>query len=272
MVTSILEAAIPELRGHIFGEENALFRSADGRTISVRLMDSVDETQALLEMLLPNNTSAAAAMAAAAHALPDLGSLVESLAQASMEGTFDPHQLAVWIDPIDCTSAYVAGGTGDFSDGVLTVGGGLPAVTVLIGCYDRGTGEPLAGVIYQPFSPASEQGRCTWGVVPKNGVPRWGVLVTEKERSVYIHVAPPGPCGVRWAREQCCVPDAEPSGIMVHSKHEAKSVLAALARCGDLRAAPGAGYKLLCVIDGTARCFVTSVVRYIINTRLVRER
>lgn len=46
----------------------------------------------------------------------------------------------------DATAEFIAG-----AQGKANAGRGLPCVTVLIGAYLRSTGEPIMGVINQPF-------------------------------------------------------------------------------------------------------------------------
>lgn len=47
---------------------------------------------------------------------------------------------------IDATAEFIAGVRGEAKPG-----NGLPCVTVLIGAYLKTTGEPVIGVINQPF-------------------------------------------------------------------------------------------------------------------------
>lgn len=48
--------------------------------------------------------------------------------------------------PLDATAEFIAGVRGE-AEGER----GLPCVTVLIGAYSRATGQPIMGVINQPF-------------------------------------------------------------------------------------------------------------------------
>ncbi|EMP31015.1 Inositol polyphosphate 1-phosphatase [Chelonia mydas] len=61
-----------------------------------------------------------------------------------------PERLAIWIDPIDSTNQYIRG-----QASVAPVGGicpsGLRSALVLIGAYDRSSGDPVLGVINEPF-------------------------------------------------------------------------------------------------------------------------
>ena len=65
----------------------------------------------------------------------------------------DLSDLAVWIDPIDATSQYIAGGEGYEEEGLPTKG--LPVVTVLLGAFLKSSGLPVLGVVNQPFAQAA---------------------------------------------------------------------------------------------------------------------
>ena len=73
----------------------------------------------------------------------------------------DLSDLAVWIDPIDATSQYIKGGQGLEEEGVPTKG--LPVVTVLLGAFLKSSGQPVLGVVNQPFATAGG-GRHHWAV------------------------------------------------------------------------------------------------------------
>ena len=77
-----------------------------------------------------------------------------------LEGS-DLSELAVWIDPIDATSQYIKGGQGLEEEGVPTKG--LPVVTVLLGAFLKSSGQPVLGVVNQPFANAGG-GRHHWAV------------------------------------------------------------------------------------------------------------
>ncbi|XP_066581794.1 inositol polyphosphate 1-phosphatase isoform X2 [Prorops nasuta] len=58
--------------------------------------------------------------------------------------------IGIWIDPIDSTADYINGGeTIDIESGLHL--NGLRCVTVLIGVYLKSTGDPILGVVNQPF-------------------------------------------------------------------------------------------------------------------------
>lgn len=68
---------------------------------------------------------------------------------------------------LDATKEYINGDT-VFSDFPGITSSGLDCVTVLIGVYDKETGEPLMGVINQPFhkklSDDSYESKVFWGI------------------------------------------------------------------------------------------------------------
>ena len=78
----------------------------------------------------------------------------------------DLSDLAVWIDPIDATSQYIKGGQGLEEEGVPTKG--LPVVTVLLGAFLKSSGQPVLGVVNQPFATAGG-GRHHWAVQTSGG-------------------------------------------------------------------------------------------------------
>lgn len=133
-----------EFEGHIHGEEVNEF-SNDEATITVEVRPNEKETSDLLERVL-NDTLAAASLARVIH----------SECAHNFELDFDepenfrlPEKLALWIDPIDSTAEYIQGRTEE-DEPMIKVG--LPCVTMLVGVFDRSTGSPIIGVVYQPFS------------------------------------------------------------------------------------------------------------------------
>eukprot|EP00052_Salpingoeca_macrocollata_P022601 m.196858 g.196858 ORF g.196858 m.196858 type:complete len:414 (+) comp21843_c0_seq6:108-1349(+) len=268
-----LTKKFPEMASRVFGEEHSRIPLSATESVHLEVLATEDDTTALLLPLLDGNTHAAKILARLAHR-DIVDPLVEAGDLAGIEGTFDPATTAVWIDPIDCTASYTQGGQGKWNSGVL-VGSGLPAVTVLIGAFNVETGLPIAGVVNQPFyemlghsamlqetvasmppentphrrklTRALRQdslvkhktfdvwsGRCVWGAVPQDAKCTWGC----QPRLVEVH------------REET---------VAVRSKNESPSLVA---RCEktDIQflACPGAGYKLLSVLEGVADAFFLS--------------
>uniref|UniRef100_A0A1I8F232 inositol-1,4-bisphosphate 1-phosphatase n=1 Tax=Macrostomum lignano TaxID=282301 RepID=A0A1I8F232_9PLAT len=72
--------------------------------------------------------------------------------QAFEQLQLDKKAIGVWVDPIDGTAEYITGNRDpEFKPGENISQNGLPNVTVLVGVYEKATGQPLIGVINQPF-------------------------------------------------------------------------------------------------------------------------
>ncbi|XP_011562521.3 inositol polyphosphate 1-phosphatase [Plutella xylostella] len=143
-----IKKSFPGLSEHVRGEERA---EIDGVTISIK--EDCNETKKMLSAVVPE--AAAERMAKAAHAEPC------SRLTATLPGDLpdiDPDDLGIWIDPIDGTAEFIAGVSGKAEEGH-----GLLHVTVLIGAYSRTTGEPVLGVINQPFY-NNGKGQVLWGL------------------------------------------------------------------------------------------------------------
>ncbi|XP_028175753.1 inositol polyphosphate 1-phosphatase isoform X1 [Ostrinia furnacalis] len=156
-IRKTLVTKFPELTGHVRGEECCEI----GGT-SIKLADTVDETAELLTSLV--HPSLAKRMAVAAHS--DTKHPLHYQLPSDLPDV-DVSDLGIWIDPIDATAEFIAG-----INGTAALNKGLQVVTVLIGAYRRSTGEPVIGVINQPFFNSS-QGRLLWGICYE-GVKRWG--------------------------------------------------------------------------------------------------
>ncbi|KAG7477425.1 hypothetical protein MATL_G00069550 [Megalops atlanticus] len=232
MIKHDVGAQFPELKGFIHGEESNKFENGLGESITVTVCETEEETAALLATVLDGDRTAAALLATAIH--QDL-QLVDQAAE-SLELPLRPHELGIWIDPIDATSQYIEGREEKVPEGELCTSG-LQCALVLIGAYHRATGEPVMGVINQPFAhrDSSDQrwrGQHFWGVscgtISASSLPR-----------------PPGHPGR----------DREP--LLVLSASEKQAVKDALSG-SRLTYASGAGYKILCVALGLADAYVVS--------------
>ncbi|XP_036388240.1 inositol polyphosphate 1-phosphatase isoform X2 [Megalops cyprinoides] len=232
MIKHDVGAQFPELKDFIHGEESNKFENGLGESITVTVRETEEETAALLSTVLDGDRTAAALLATAIH--QDL-QLVDQAA-GSLELPLRPHELGIWIDPIDATSQYIEGREEKVPEGELCTSG-LQCALVLIGIYHRATGEPIMGVINQPFAhrESSDQrwrGQHFWGVscgtISASSLPR-----------------PPGHTGR----------DREP--LLVLSASEKQAVKDALSG-SRLTYASGAGYKILCVALGLADAYVVS--------------
>ncbi len=128
------------------------------------------------------------------------------------------------------------GGRGDgVNKGTMQLTG-LGCVTVLIGTFVRLSGDPVVGVINQPFW--KESGGGGW-----EGRAVWGVACGGRTLS-----------NVPLENVRC-----DPSAMVIISEVEPRSVVDTLRQAGwEVLTAAGAGYKLLCVVDGLVDCYLAT--------------
>eukprot|EP01102_Stenamoeba_stenopodia_P012129 TRINITY_DN378_c0_g1_i1.p1 TRINITY_DN378_c0_g1~~TRINITY_DN378_c0_g1_i1.p1 ORF type:complete len:403 (+),score=78.88 TRINITY_DN378_c0_g1_i1:316-1524(+) len=230
----------PDIAEHLFGEETATFTNGNGDSVTVTVNGDRQKTRETLEIVLGGGAEASTA----AQLLTDLVysninvSIPDENILSSTAVPFSPSEIGVWIDPIDGTNEYVKGDTPAMTpEGIFP--GGLPVVTVLIGAYNRATGEPVAGVINQPFwkvDPSAQggwRGRCVWGF-SKDGVRAASKLVSD-------------------------APNIGKSSLVVMSSSEDKELKEAAAQKFTILKYPaGAGYKLMAVIEGASDAYILS--------------
>ncbi|XP_021163540.2 inositol polyphosphate 1-phosphatase [Fundulus heteroclitus] len=235
MIRHDVRAQFPEMAGFIHGEESNKFENGLGESVVVTVCSTEEETAKLLATVLDGDQTAASLLARAIHQDP-----------ATIEATTDgltvplkPSELGIWIDPIDATSQYIGGHEAVLEEGRLFPSG-LHCALVLIGVYLRSTGEPVMGVINQPFNSKDPAG--CW-----RGKHYWGVSCGS------INICSESRPGDR--------SDGQRGVSVVLSSSEKQPVKEALASvCGpdQLMYASGAGYKILCVIQGLADAYVLS--------------
>ncbi|XP_021922841.1 inositol polyphosphate 1-phosphatase isoform X3 [Zootermopsis nevadensis] len=227
----------PAIADHIFGEESNTFSNTLGDTITVEVQADQTATATLLSTVcrsvLSGDTQASEMLAAEVHR--DIG--VDEVNTDTNLPLLDLplEQCGMWIDPIDSTSEYISG-----EDLKLSVGdmyqSGLRCVTVLIGVFDRVTGQPILGIVNQPFHAqygSRWQGKCQWGF-------KFG------DYSKYSASLPS---------------DIKPgkSKIVVLSGSESSNLKSRLHSAGyTVSEVTGAGYKQLCVARGDADIYVLS--------------
>ncbi|KAM7005656.1 inositol polyphosphate 1-phosphatase [Tautogolabrus adspersus] len=234
MIRHDVGAQFPEMADFIHGEESNKFENGLGESVTVTVCGTEQETAALLATVLDGDHLAASLLARAIHQDP-------ATINANTDGLkvpLSPSELGIWIDPIDATSQYIEGREEVLEEGHLSPSG-LHCALVLIGVYLRSTGEPVMGVINQPFNHKIPEGggwsgRHFWGVsygnvnVCSESLPavgsggRLSVVLSSSEKQV-----------VKEALTSLCGPDR-------------------------LMYASGAGYKILCVIQGLADVYVLS--------------
>ncbi|KAM9409294.1 inositol polyphosphate 1-phosphatase isoform 2-T3 [Pholidichthys leucotaenia] len=236
MIRHDVGAQFPEMAGFIHGEESNKFENGLGESVTVTVCHTEEETAALLATVLDGDRTAACLLARAIHQDP---ATIETSTD-SLTIPLSPAELAIWIDPIDATSQYIEGKEEVLEEGHLSPSG-LHCALVLIGVYLRSTGEPVMGVVNQPFNhqdPAGGgwRGKHFWGVSygsinvcsasrPKDGA--------EGERGLSVVLSSSEKQVVKEALTPLCGPD-------------------------KLIYASGAGYKILCVIQGLADVYVLS--------------
>ncbi|MBN3297638.1 INPP phosphatase, partial [Amia calva] len=226
----------PELVGFIRGEESNKFENGLGDSVTVRVCSTQEETAALLSAVLNGNKMAASLLAQAIH--QDLQ--VTDPVGAALQLPLSPDSLGIWIDPIDATSQYVEGRQDvEANNGMYP--GGLQCSLVLIGVYLRANGEPIMGVINQPFAHRDPGGK-GW-----SGQYFWGVSYENLNVSSLPRPAAP------------LVTEEQPLTVVLSSseKDSVKQVLTPLCGGGP-RYASGAGYKFLCVVLGLVDAYVVS--------------
>lgn len=148
---------------------------------------------------------------------------------------------------LDNTGAYIAGRNGTLNEyGIFN--DSLQCVTVIIGVFDRSTGEPIVGVINQPFfdcrGATCWAGKCIWGVAYED---------------CFCNSLKTGLAQGPTTTGLSSLASAQDNMLLVLSQSELPSVVKLLSDRGfTIQYAGGAGYKLLCVIEGTACAYLVS--------------
>lgn len=224
----------PPFKDHIYGEESDHFTNSQGNVIIINVNGDIEDTVQLLTMALNGQLNLAQKLAK--HVYEDMSVDIEIDLLDKLKGLkIDVSNLGLWIDPIDGTNQYVKGVISDPEDGIHP--NGINCAVVLLGVYSLSSGEPLLGVINQPFYILNEQkewkGRMVWGVAMGTS------------HVVYV----PKPFGTKRDHSKlklCLVSSIDESEIsQALSCHE-----------WEVRHVDGCGYRLLCVVDGCADVFV----------------
>ncbi|XP_022600590.1 inositol polyphosphate 1-phosphatase [Seriola dumerili] len=236
MIRHDVGAQFPEMAGFIHGEESNKFENGLGESVTVTVCGTEEETAALLATVLDGDHTAASLLARAIHQNPaNIDSSTDGLTVP-----LSPSELGIWIDPIDATSQYIEGREEVLEKGHLSPSG-LHCALVLIGVYLRSTGEPVMGVINQPFNYKDPSGG-GW-----RGKHFWGVSCGD------INV-----CSL--SRPKGNSENGRGLSVVLSSseKQVVKESLTSLCSPEQLVYASGAGYKILCVIQGLADVYVLS--------------
>lgn len=163
----------PEFNGYIFGEESNKFTNSTGQVIGIEVKENKAATARHLMSVTEGNECAAQSLADIIHTEIQLETTETQVLRDKLDFDLPLAELAIWIDPIDCTAQYMSNSPGEELNGIVV--SGLPCAAVLIGVFHRETGVPVAGVINQPFSYQTKdkennhqwKGRRLWGVAYK---------------------------------------------------------------------------------------------------------
>nr|XP_033795474.1 inositol polyphosphate 1-phosphatase-like [Geotrypetes seraphini]XP_033795475.1 inositol polyphosphate 1-phosphatase-like [Geotrypetes seraphini] len=222
----------PELQNFIGGEESNKFENGLGETITMRVCPIQQETAALLCKILDQNQKAADLLAAAVH--QDVVIQDQDLDKVSIVLPTD--RLGIWIDPIDSTNQYIQGESNVTPSASGIYPSGLRSALVLVGVYDRLTGDPVLGVINEPFVQQDPQTK-RW-----NSRYHWGIS---------YH-----------GTNICSLSRPNPGfglSVVMSSSESTENQQALIPICGGhVYHAAGAGYKILCVILGLVDAYIFS--------------
>ncbi|KAG5882006.1 hypothetical protein JTB14_035293 [Gonioctena quinquepunctata] len=197
-----------ELSDNIKGEESNVFQNKLGEEIRVEVEPSEEETANLLEKDL----------------------IIESIRTNLPQESFsvDLEELGIWIDPIDCTAEYIHGGPGTCNHNIHV--DGLKCVTILIGVFNKTTGNPVMGVINRPFLDEEDyefSQQCIWGVSLNGLNSNSGIDILERRKII-------------------CLSSSEENEVKEKLKKHGFHLIEA----------SGAGYKVLTVILGLADAYL----------------
>nr|XP_055040543.1 inositol polyphosphate 1-phosphatase [Misgurnus anguillicaudatus] len=226
-------AQFPELNGFVHGEESNTFENGLGESVTVTVCAKEEDTMALLAKVLDGDQTAASLLTNAIHQKLQL----RDEKAESLQISLNPDDVAIWIDPIDGTSQYIEGKDEEEPDEGFCPSG-LPCALVLIGVYLRATGQPVMGVINQPFKCKDPMGH-GW-----TGQHFWGVSYGDVNISSFT---------------QRSLQKRDHLSVLLSSseKQAVKDALASIPN-STLMYASGAGYKILCVIQGLVDMYVLS--------------
>lgn len=223
----------PDIASHIKGEESNSFSNTLGDTITVAVQDTESGTAALLSQVLNGDTTAGDLLAAEVHRKISIDFDSVELNCIPNDLVLPLNQFGIWIDPIDSTWEYISG-TQEPPTLKNIHNKGLQCVTVLIGVFDRRTGEPVLGVVNQPFHLCKSSqwlGKCYWG------------LSFEDKRFYSISLKN----------------DSSLPKVIVLSSNESDELKQSLTDKGyTVVEAAGAGYKCLAVALGDAEAYLMS--------------
>ncbi|CAG2247413.1 inositol polyphosphate 1-phosphatase-like [Mytilus edulis] len=229
-----LSQKFPGIKDSIYGEESNKFTNALGESINVEILSSPAETADLLCKVLNGNEQAANLLAKVVH--EDISYNPEEKIDKMEDLEIKEEYIGIWIDPIDSTAQYIGGEVG-IPNNQGFVSHGLQCACVLIGVYSKLTGLPIGGIINQPFASQDPQtGRwlssCQWGLNLEGC--RMSSVTDTPENITNSHQ------------------------ILLTSASDTVETKDKFSQVYTIHHAAGAGYKLLCVIQGLADAYVLS--------------
>ncbi|CAL8118549.1 unnamed protein product [Orchesella dallaii] len=236
----------PDMKDNIYGEESNTFSNALGATITVKVEDTPELTAKLLSQVLDGDMDAAKLLAEEVHREIKLDERETSLLPHDLIETYE--NIGIWIDPIDATNEYIKGSEEfdkichenlEEEDQVWSAG--LHCVTVLIGAFYMNTGQPIIGVINQPFW-KYDAAKQKW-----NGRFFWGLSLGSHSVSTLTRYPLP--------RNEDNFPKRH---TVILSSSEDKALKDKLKTKFNTISSAGAGYKLLCVALGLADVYLLS--------------
>ncbi|XP_035223300.1 inositol polyphosphate 1-phosphatase-like isoform X2 [Stegodyphus dumicola] len=220
----------PAVKSKIQGEEQNQFQNALGESILVELTDSPDDTVNLLYKVLDGRENVAKRLASVVHS-----SKAMDTKEYSSSSTIPADTIGIWIDPIDSTAEYIQAKSDETEDHNIQTYG-LRCVCVLIGVYCIQTGNPIIGVINQPFY-KKEEASSEW----ENKF-FWGINYNTETAS-----------SITWNEE-----DKERTKIIVISSSESDELQDVMRTKYTVIHAAGAGYKALLVATMKADLYILS--------------
>lgn len=223
----------PELRDNIRGEENPKFTNASGEFIVVSVSEDRNETIQNICKVLNDDEVAARRLVDEVYKEIDIDFEKWQIPEESVLMENALSDIGIWIDPIDATAEYIRA-----QDKVTKypniMGSGLQCVTVLIGVYEISRGNPIIGVVNQPFATEIESD-CYEGKI------FWGLTMGDKKFNNIQAVDTEDRVAVLSPSEQ--------SKYVEFLKNQLKY---------DIVYSSGAGYKILKVATGEAELFLLS--------------
>lgn len=150
-----------------------------------------------------------------------------------IECDLDMASLGLWLDPIDATAEYIQGKDKTTRYEHIKANG-LDCVTILLGVYETEGGQPIMGVINQPFA-AKDNGAANiyWGLSARNGTNVNNIKAIERENKKTVAL----------------VSVSEDRKYVYYLRDTLKY---------DIIFSAGAGHKLLMLILGYADLFLVS--------------